>query len=189
MKSSLHFNWFVIYEFQKMGQLRFKSNLIFSILIFSKIYDSFTHEYLDPSGGHVFFLGGKSRVSRPETTSWLSQWTLCLWPGTCWAPPWWHWSWPSLSRPWLDLCLLNWPWQLQYQWSEIFEWIYLRSLLRQCYDPIVRWRWEVWWLLTRCVYFIIRTQISSWSRNFTVIVINCSRAKMCCLSWILHPSS
>ena len=36
MKSSLHFNWFVIYEFQKIDQ--FKSNLIFS-----KIYDNITH--------------------------------------------------------------------------------------------------------------------------------------------------
>ena len=36
--------------------------------------------YLGPSGGQVFFLGGKSRVSRPEMAAWLrlSKWTLCL---------------------------------------------------------------------------------------------------------------
>ena len=41
--------------------------------------------YRLPSGGQVFFLGGKSSVSRPEL-AWAaeSQWTLCL--------PWWSWS-------------------------------------------------------------------------------------------------
>ena len=36
--------------------------------------------YLGPSGGQVFFLTGKSRVSRPEMAAWLrlSKWTLCL---------------------------------------------------------------------------------------------------------------
>ena len=34
--------------------------------------------YLDPSGGQVFFLGGKSRVSRPVMAACaaLSKWTL-----------------------------------------------------------------------------------------------------------------
>ena len=37
-----------------------------------------TPPYLDPSGGQVFFLGGKSRVSRPVMAACaaLSKWTL-----------------------------------------------------------------------------------------------------------------